>query len=192
MRIFGGVILKSMVSTSSSVDSKSYIIQIGWRETIALSTAFPATLATIYYMKFHSLRQIQTIGFSIVSIMFLVTAISFLVIQKNHGALYGIYCALLFSLAFGPAVTAYVLPSTIYPRQIRSTMTGISAALGKLGALTGMFLFGTLAGSSTFALSMVMFSCSFLAILGSVITFLFIPETTVLILREEDGIMRQT
>ena len=40
-----------------------------------------------------------------------------------------------------PDITTYVMPAQTFPTEIRSTMNGISAASGKLGAILGSSLF---------------------------------------------------
>jgi PHS family inorganic phosphate transporter-like MFS transporter len=68
---------------------------------------------------------------------FLMAALYLPLRNHNNTALFVIYCFLLFSLSFGPNVTTFVLPAETYPHTIRSTFNGMSAALGKLGAVVG-------------------------------------------------------
>ena len=51
-----------------------------------------------------------------------------------------LYC-LLYGTLWITKVTCYVLPSETYRVEVRSTLNGISSALGKLGAITGSYLF---------------------------------------------------
>ncbi len=46
-----------------------------------------------------------------------------------------------FFTGFGPKMTTFVMPSEIYPVDMRAAGHGISAGFGKLGAFTGVFLF---------------------------------------------------
>jgi len=55
--------------------------------------------------------------------------------------LFGVFCVLNFLLSFGPNLGTYVLPAICFPMDVRSTCHGISATGGKLGAMTGAFLF---------------------------------------------------
>jgi Sugar (and other) transporter len=48
---------------------------------------------------------------------------------------------------FGPNVTTFVLPSEVFPVTMRATGHGISAGVGKLGALAGVFAFPLLQAS---------------------------------------------
>ena len=54
-------------------------------------------------------------------------------------------------------------------------MNGMSAALGKLGAVVGAYLFGTVADLSDY--TVVMYSCCALSLFGVVVTYYFIQGT---------------
>ena len=45
-----------------------------------------------------------------------------------------------FFVNFGPNTTTFLIPSEIYPTNIRATAHGLSAAIGKVGAFVGVFL----------------------------------------------------
>ena len=57
-----------------------------------------------------------------------------------------LYC-LLYGTFWITKVTCYVLPSETYRVEVRSTLNGISSALGKLGAITGSYLFAEMLNS---------------------------------------------
>ena len=52
-----------------------------------------------------------------------------------------VYGVSYFFTEFGPNMTTFVLPSELYPVNMRATGHGISASIGKLGAFIGVFLF---------------------------------------------------
>ena len=68
----------------------------------------------------------------------------------------------------------YVIPSVVYPKAVRSTMTGFSAATGKLGAVAGAYIFGAVASATNFPTVMILCAC--LSLVGIVITHYFIVE----------------
>ena len=55
-----------------------------------------------------------------------------------------VYGVSYFFTEFGPNMTTFVLPSELYPVNMRATGHGISAGVGKLGAFIGVFLFPVL------------------------------------------------
>jgi hypothetical protein len=52
-----------------------------------------------------------------------------------------VYGVSYFFTEFGPNMTTFVMPSEIFPVDMRATGHGISAGVGKLGAFIGVFLF---------------------------------------------------
>src|ERR1700722_9383218 len=52
----------------------------------------------------------------------------------------GIFGLSYFFTEFGPNTTTFVLPSELYPVNMRTTGHGIAAGIGKLGAFVGVFL----------------------------------------------------
>jgi MFS transporter, PHS family, inorganic phosphate transporter len=76
---------------------------------------------------------------------------------------------------YGPNTTTFVLPSLVYSPECRSTFNGLSAAAGKLGALTGASLFEPAAnrlGDAT-----VMMLCALIAGVSLIITKAFVPQS---------------
>ena len=72
----------------------------------------------------------------------------------------------------GNTATTYVLSSEIYPKNIRATFNGISAAMGKLGAVVGAYMFGPLADMTS--LPAVMVVCALISIIGAFLSHYFI------------------
>lgn len=82
-----------------------------------------------------------------------------------------------FFFNFGPNATTFIIPAEVYPSRVRSFAHGLSAAVGKLGAILSALLFNYLAGPKVIGLANVLwifFACN---ILGSIITWFLIPET---------------
>lgn len=46
-----------------------------------------------------------------------------------------------FTTGWGPNVSTYVVPTIVFPEEVRSTFHGLSAGMGKLGALGGAFMY---------------------------------------------------
>jgi Na+/melibiose symporter-like transporter len=67
-----------------------------------------------------------------------------------------------------------MIPSMTFSRACRSTLNGVCAACGKVGALLGTMLFVPVA--ARFGDELVMISCAVISILGFALTWLCIPE----------------
>jgi hypothetical protein len=50
------------------------------------------------------------------------------------------YFSLLEPTGFGPAPATFLIPSLLFPPSIRSTANGLAAAVGKMGAILGIFV----------------------------------------------------
>ena len=55
-----------------------------------------------------------------------------------------LYALTFFFANFGPNSTTFILPAEVFATKFRSTLHGISASMGKLGAVVGAFGFGAL------------------------------------------------
>jgi PHS family inorganic phosphate transporter-like MFS transporter len=180
--LFGGQILNSIGSENDDdVTSDRNIRDVSIKQLIALGTAIPAMYLTNVLLRYTSTRNIQVYGFFFIALMFLLLALLVAPLENHDTALFGIYCVLLFALNSGPCVSTYVLPSETYPSHIRSTCTGISAAMGKLGAVAGAYIFGSFASNSGFATTFVV-SAS-VAIAGAAVGCVFIENKS----RSADG-----
>lgn len=80
----------------------------------------------------------------------------------------------------GPNCTTFLIPSEVFPTNMRGLCHGISASAGKLGALIASILFHHLDESQLFLFS------GYASFVASFVTFLTIPETTTLDLYEID------
>jgi MFS transporter, PHS family, inorganic phosphate transporter len=113
---------------------------------IFLVAAVPGYILAIARLDRIGHRRLQLIGFAMMGLCFLIigavpgmttTVAPFLLV-------YGISY---FFTEFGPNMTTFVLPSELYPVNMRTTGHGISAGIGKLGAFIGVFLFPILQSS---------------------------------------------
>eukprot|EP00605_Chrysophyceae_sp_TOSAG23-4_P000959 GSChrysophyteH1.ASY1.ANO1.1059.1 assembled CDS len=173
--LFGGQIIKSLdAAADDDVTSRYNIQSVCVKESIALSMAIPSMLLTNHVLRYYSLKSIQFLGFLAIAVCFFMLALLTNPLKEETVALFVIYNILIFALAGGTGVTSYLIPSETFPKSIRATCNGISAASGKLGAVLGAYLFGPLADLTSF--SFVFFFCCSLALAGAAITHYFIDE----------------
>jgi MFS transporter, PHS family, inorganic phosphate transporter len=82
-----------------------------------------------------------------------------------------------FFFNFGPNATTFIIPAEVFPSRVRGLGHGLSAAVGKTGAILSALLFNYLSGPKVIGLANVLwifFACN---ILGAISTFFLIPET---------------
>lgn len=148
-----------------NVSSSMNIRKVSGQQLIALSTGIPACLLSIIHLKYRGVKELQVFGFVLIVFFFILLATLYSPLKhgssKNTNALFAIYCLLLFALSYGPNISTYILPALIYPKEVRTTFNGISAACGKLGAFTGVYLFVPVAQATSYPTGNVLFCAAF-------------------------------
>lgn len=194
--LFSGEIIEQISdSDDDNVSSMDSIRHVTTQNLIGLSMAIPAMLLSILLLNYVSTKTLQIAGFILIAVMFTLLASTFVPLKNNNGdLLFGLYCLLLFSLSFGPNLTTFILPAQTYPKDIRATFNGISAACGKVGAFTGVYMFGSIAEATSYPTGMfqmiflfaffcnnlyfvaflVMAICAVFSVLGALVSYLFI------------------
>jgi PHS family inorganic phosphate transporter-like MFS transporter len=75
---------------------------------------------------------------------------------------------------FGPNTTTFVIPSELFPTAVKASCHGLSAAMGKLGAVLGAQAFPLLL--PMIGLHGVMYCCVGVALAGLLCSFVFTPK----------------
>jgi MFS family permease len=109
--------------------------------TLALFVVFavPGYLLAVWKMDKIGHRRLQFIGFAIMAVSFLTLA-AFPALTVNVAPFIAIFGVSYFFTEFGPNTTTFVLPSEVFPVNMRTTGHGFAAGIGKLGAFVGVFL----------------------------------------------------
>jgi MFS family permease len=120
------------VSPNASVEMKLFL-------TLALFAVFalPGYALSVWKMDKIGHRRLQFIGFGVMAACFVVLGAvpSLTNSVAPFIAIFGI--SYLFT-EFGPNMTTFVLPSEVFPVNMRTTGHGIAAGVGKLGAFVGV------------------------------------------------------
>lgn len=176
MNLFGGEILDAISkSDDDDISSNASIRTKATSQLIAQSTSIPACIITILLFKYVGLRNLHIWGFILIAVAFVLMAGLFSELRENNpDGLFALYCFLLFTLSGGPNVTTFVLPSQSYPKDVRTTYNGMSAAMGKLGAVFGAYIYGTVATATSYAVVMVI--CAVFAFIAAVVSYIWFPE----------------
>ena len=143
-----------------------------------------------YYMaaltidwKFFGRVRMQALGFLMDFLLFLLPALLYsrLLRPDSIATFQFLYFFSSFWNQFGPNCTTFLLAAEVYPASVRATGHGISAAVGKLGALAPTILYNFITDSQQ-RFNVV---CWF-GLAGFFLTVLFVPDTTGLDLREAE------
>jgi len=168
----------SEVSPSASTEMKLVL-------TLALFVVFalPGYLLAVWKMDKIGHRRLQFIGFAVMGACFVLLAAvpTLTTTVAPFIAIFGV--SYLFT-EFGPNMTTFVLPSEVFPVNMRTTGHGVAAGVGKLGAFVGVFVVPQLAAH--IGLRGVLFVAGGAAALGFLLTNV-LPETSGRALEEISG-----
>lgn len=118
----------------------SMLMSLVWSLAILVVAAAPGYLLAVRTMDRIGHRRLQSIGFvGLAGAFLLIGALPGL--TGMVGPLLVVYAVSYFFTEFGPNTTTFVLPAECFPTSVRATGHGISAAVGKLGAVIGVFVF---------------------------------------------------
>ena len=117
-------------------------------------------------------RRLQWTGFAVMAACFLVIA-AVPGMTTTVAPFLLVYGVSYFFTEFGPNMTTFVMPSELYPVEMRATGHGISAGIGKLGAFIGVFLFPVL--NSSLGLRGTLLLTAGVSVAGMALTFV-LPE----------------
>ncbi|EMC93447.1 hypothetical protein BAUCODRAFT_95153 [Baudoinia panamericana UAMH 10762] len=81
---------------------------------------------------------------------------------------------------FGPNSVSFLVAAEVFPTPVRATAHGFSAACGKLGALTAAVLYNYIGTEERFLV------VPWFGLGGAILTYLFLPDTTGLDLKEQE------
>jgi len=137
--------------------------------TLALFVAFavPGYLLAVWKMDKIGHRRLQFIGFAVMALCFLALA-AVPALTTNVAPFIAIFGVSYLFTEFGPNTTTFVLPSEVFPINMRTTGHGFAAGIGKLGAFAGVFLVPQL--QTHFGLRGLLLVAGVAAILGFALT----------------------
>ncbi|GBF98449.1 proton phosphate symporter [Raphidocelis subcapitata] len=139
--------------------------------------------AALVDKKWYGRRIMQTVGFVMMFILFLICGAGYGTLTASVAGYRGfqtLYFLSSFFNQFGPNCTTWLVAAEVFPTDVRSTFQGVSAAWGKVGAIIADVVFGLVDTRMTFFLS------AGFGLVGALVTVVFLPDTTGLPLDELD------
>ena len=157
----------SLISPHASTMTK-----IALQLAIFVVAAVPGYVLAIAWLDRIGHRRLQWTGFAVMALCFLIIAAvpGMTTMVAPFLLVYGVSY---FFTEFGPNMTTFVMPSELYPVEMRATGHGISAGVGKFGAFIGVFLFPVL--QSSLGLRGTLLLTAGVSVLGMALTFV-LPE----------------
>ena len=111
-----------------------------WQAIVKEIAGLAGVLAAIAVMRRLGGRWLNVWGFLLLAALFAAFGLLYEVAPGSPAPLnFGVFCLLSCALNWGPNVATYCLPAQIFPKEVRASFHGISAASGKVGAIIGTF-----------------------------------------------------
>lgn len=132
--------------------------------------------------KLYGRKMMQQVGFLLDFILFVVPAFHY----KHYSSAAGIhsfqamYFLSSFFNQFGPNSVTFLVAAEVFPTKIRATAHGLSAAWGKVGALLAAIVYNYITIQQKF------YFVPWFGLAGMFVTWLFLPDTTGLDLKEQE------
>ncbi len=132
--------------------------------------------------KLYGRKWMQQIGFLMDFIFFVVPAFHYKYYTGIHHikAFQAMYFLSSFFNQFGPNSVTFLIAAEVFPTPVRATAHGFSAAVGKAGALLASILYNYIDTQTKF------YFVPWFGLAGMLLTFLFLPDTTGLDLKEQE------
>ncbi|KAI1300406.1 Inorganic phosphate transporter pho84 [Mortierella claussenii] len=165
-----------------SVDGDAYHTM--WNATvgqviIVLLGAIPGYWVTVFTIERLGRIKIQVIGFVMSCILFCVLGFAYQPIRDYSPVLFVfLFAVTQFFQNFGPNATTFIIPGEVFPTRFRSTGHGISAGMGKLGAIVAQIGFSSMKdrGGTNAAIPRLLQIFALFMFIGLLFTYL-VPET---------------
>ncbi|KAF8939852.1 Inorganic phosphate transporter pho84 [Dissophora ornata] len=146
---------------------------------IVLLGSIPGYWVTVFTIERLGRIKIQVLGFVMSCILFCILGFAYNPIRNLSPVLFVfLFAAAQFFQNFGPNATTFIIPGEVFPTRYRSTGHGISAGMGKLGAIVAQIGFSSLkdrGGNNAFIPQLLQIFALFMFI-GLLFTYL-VPET---------------
>jgi len=134
----------------------------------------PGYYISVCFMDKIGRKNIQVQGFVAMAVLYAALAIFLDDLKPYPGPLLIIYGMTYFFSNFGPNSTTFILPSESFPYEVRTSLNGFCAAMGKVGATVGSAAFKPIVNAS--GPQTVFWLCTLCAALGVLVTTVCIDD----------------
>ncbi|PFH35776.1 transporter, major facilitator family protein [Besnoitia besnoiti] len=134
-----GILLVQPEITQSIWGDRVSVTDVIWQNIILNGMGIPGCFMGILVLKQMGVKWLQFWGFiGLATSAFLLAGTAHVLRGKAWAQLI-LLCTVNFFINWGASITTFILPSLVFPPEVRSTYSGISAALGKIGAVGGIY-----------------------------------------------------
>ncbi|CAO1628156.1 unnamed protein product [Jaminaea pallidilutea] len=170
-KIFSGVFIATINGGTATLE-ETWLWNL---VSIGISLLGYYTGALLVDHKLYGRKWMQFNGLMVIFICYVISGFAFTPLTKPGSGVHwfqAIYFISGFFTQAGPNLVSFLTAAEVYPASIRSTAHGVSAAVGKMGALLAAVLYNYIDNRTKFLVV-----CWF-ALVAAILTLLFIPDTT--------------
>jgi len=180
---YGNKLFQSQFIAVISDNPKSVMETWTWNMVnVVVSLAGYYLASLLIDNKLYGRKMMQQVGFLMCFIMFVIPAFKYNYYSQATGihAFQAMYFISSFFNQFGPNSVTFLVAGEVFPTPIRATAHGISACIGKAGALLASVLYNYIDTPTKF------YVVPWFGLAGMVLTWVFLPDTTGLDLKEQE------
>lgn len=167
-----GILLVQPEITQMIWGEESSVFNVIWHNIVLNAIGIPGCYMGILVLRQMGVKWLQFWGFIGLAFSALLLAATSNALRGHPWAQLSLLAVINFFINWGASITTFILPSVVFPPSVRSTYSGISAAMGKVGAVIGIYLIkGVL---TNWGLAAMMVCAGFPALLAAVLTFFFV------------------
>jgi MFS family permease len=180
---YGNKLFQNQFIAVLTPDNKS--VMVGWLyNLINVGVSLCGYYLASFFIdnKLYGRKWMMIVGFMADFILFVVPAFAynFFTRPQHIHAFQAMYFLSSFFNQFGPNSVTFLVAAEVFPTPIRATAHGFSAAVGKLGALLAAVLYNYIDTQTKF------YVVPWFGLAGALLTWLFLPDTTGLDLKEQE------
>jgi len=190
--LFAPVVLSDVFSTGGnnntnatdikSIDGSDLSNDLCLQLIVVAAMALPGYYVALVFMDRMGRKIMQAMGFFMMAVVYtIIGVIIHLQFDTKDStfsipawALMALYGLTYFFSNFGPNSTTFILPSETFPPEVRTTLNGVSAAAGKIGAAIGVAAFPYVVAAVGKGFTLVV--CGGVSMLGFIITLIFVKD----------------
>lgn len=178
--IFQPIVVEAAFGGSSKGSGIDLLRKAAMDSLILTSIALPgygvadAIMGKKTYCVTQTPRYVMLQGFACMGVLYAAIGLNWSYLRGVPALLVVLYGMTFFFANYGPNTSTFILPALLFEKEHRATWNGVSAAAGKLGALTGATLFEPAADA--FGDSSVMLICAGVAIAAYILTYCAVPS----------------
>ncbi|KAG5183181.1 major facilitator superfamily domain-containing protein [Tribonema minus] len=166
-RVLEAVMGPATASTSPLIRAQSL------DDLLLKAVALPGYIVAIVVIDHTGPKALQLLGFSAMAAAYAAIGLAFDTLPRHPRAALALYAATFLFANVGPNSTTFVLPSTLFREEVRASLSGVSGAAGKLGAILGSLAFDPLA--ERWGVAVILLICGGISLVALAVTAALVP-----------------